>query len=180
MEFDLQPVLQGERLLLRPLRADDREPLWQVARDPEIWTLHPDKTRCEPAGFARFFDSALQSGSALAVIDASSGRMIGSARYYEWDPAAREVAIGYTFIAREFWGGPTNRELKRLMIGHAGRWADRVWFHVGKDNLRSRRAMEKIGAKAILEGQRPQNGEMIDFVYYRIDTAAFAPSARRG
>ena len=178
MEFDLQPVLQGERLLLRPLRADYRAPLWEVARDPELWALHPDKTRCEPAGFERFFSSALQSGSALVVIDASSSRIIGSARYYEWDPEAREVAIGYTFISREFWGGPTNRELKQLMIWHAGRWADRVWFHVGKHNLRSRRAMEKIGAQAIHEGQRPQNGEMIDFVYYRIDAAAFGPPAR--
>jgi len=178
MEFDLQPVLQGEHLLLRPLRADDREPLWQVAKDPELWALHPDKTRCEPAGFERFFASALKSGSALVVIDAASSRIIGSARYYDWDPAAREVAIGYTFIAREFWGGATNRELKRLMIGHAGRWADRVWFHVGKHNLRSRRAMEKIGAQAIHEGLRPQNGEMIEFVYYRIDAAEFAPSAR--
>jgi RimJ/RimL family protein N-acetyltransferase len=174
MEFDLQPVLQGERLLLRPLRADDREELWQVARDPAIWALHPDKTRCEPAGYERFFAAALDSGGALAVIDAASSRIIGSARYYDWDPAAREVAIGYTFIAREFWGGPTNRELKRLMIRHAARWADRIWFHVGKQNLRSRRAMEKIGAQAIFEGLRPQNGEMIDFVYYRVDAAAFA------
>ncbi|MEO6366412.1 MAG: GNAT family N-acetyltransferase [Steroidobacteraceae bacterium] len=177
MEFDLQPVLRGERLLLRPLRAEDRAPLWQVAGDPELWAMHPDKTRCEPAGFERFFDAALESGSAMVVIEAASSRVIGSARYYEWDPAAREVAIGYTFIAREFWGGATNLELKRLMITHASRWADRVWFHVGKYNLRSRRAMEKIGAQAIHEGPRPQNGEMVDFVYYRINAAAFRPSA---
>jgi N-acetyltransferase len=171
MDFDLQPELRGERLMLRPLRATDREALWEVARDPLLWALHPDKTRCEPAGFKRFFDAALESGSALAVVDNRSGRIIGSSRYYDWDPVTREVAIGYTFIGRDFWGGPANSEMKALMIGHAARWAKRIWFHVGKHNLRSRRAMEKLGAVAAFEGPRPQNGEMIEFVYYRLDPA---------
>jgi N-acetyltransferase len=170
MEFELQPVLRGETLIVRPVRAADRDALWEVARDPLVWEQHPDKTRCQPAGFARFFRDSLDSGSALVVIEAASGRIIGSARYYDWDPEKREVAIGYTFLARDFWGGPTNRELKRLMIGHAARWAPRVWFHVGKDNLRSQRAMEKIGATAEFEGPRPLHGEMIPFIYYRVDS----------
>lgn len=173
MEFDLQPLLRGPHLLLRPLRADDRDALWEVARDPLIWEQHPDKTRCEADGFARFFQNSLDSGSALVVVDSASARIIGSARYYDWNPAAREVAIGYTFLARSVWGGPVNGELKQLMLQHAARWADRVWFHVGKDNLRSRRAMEKIGAVAEFEAPRPLNGEMIPFVYYRIDTASY-------
>jgi len=173
MDFETQPVLTGETLILRPLRANDREALWDVARDPLIWEQHPDKTRCEPDGFARFFQSSLDSGSALVVIEAASGKIIGSARYYEWDPAKREVAIGYTFLARAFWGGATNRELKRLMIGHAARWAKRVWFHVGRNNLRSQRAMQKIGAQVEFEGPRPLNGEMIPFLYYSIDAAGW-------
>ncbi len=176
MEFELQPVLTGETLILRPLRADDRDALWEVARDPLIWEQHPDKTRCQPDGFARFLQGSLESGSALVVIEAASGKILGSARYYDWDPAAREVAIGYTFLARAAWGGVVNGELKRLMIGHAARWADRVWFHVGKHNLRSQRAMEKIGARAQFEGPRPLNGEMIPFIYYSVDTAGWRQS----
>lgn len=169
-DFDPQPVLRGPSLLLRPLAAEDREALWSVARDPLLWAMHPDKTRSDPEGFARFFQAALDSGSALVVVDQRTGRIVGSSRYYEWDPDKREVAIGYTFIARDCWGGEVNREMKRLMIDHAAQWADRIWFHVGKGNLRSRRAMEKIGASAGFEAQRPQNGEMVDFVYYTIDT----------
>jgi N-acetyltransferase len=172
-EPDLQPELDGTSISLRPLRPEDREALWEAARDPLIWEQHPDKTRFQPEGFARFFEDSLASGSALVVIDTASGRIIGSSRYYDWDPARREVAIGYTFLARAFWGGATNRELKRLMIAHAARFADRVWFHVGKYNLRSQRAMEKIGAKVEFEGPRPLNGEMIPFLYYRIDTAGW-------
>jgi RimJ/RimL family protein N-acetyltransferase len=173
MQFELQPVLTGETLILRPLRADDREALWEVARDPLIWEQHPDKTRFQPEGFARFFQDSLDCASALVVVEAASGRIIGSARYYDWDPGKREVAIGYTFLNRSFWGGATNGELKRLMIGHAARWADRVWFHVGKHNLRSQKAMEKIGALVECETLRPLNGEMIPFLYYRIDTAGW-------
>lgn len=173
MEFDPQPLLSGTQVTLRPMQAEDREALWEVARDPLLWAQHPDKTRCEPQGFARFFDASLASRSALAVIDVGSGRIIGSSRYYEWDPAAREVAIGYTFLARSAWGGAVNREMKELMIRHAAHWADRIWFHVWKDNLRSRRAMEKIGATAEREGPRAVNGVEVPFVYYRIDAAGF-------
>jgi N-acetyltransferase len=173
MNFDFQPQLQGVRVMLRPLQAEDREALWEVARDPLIWALHPDKTRYEPDGFARFFADSLASRGALVVIDNESGQLVGSSRYYDWDPAAREVAIGYTFLARSVWGGTVNREVKKLMIRHAARWADRIWFHVAKGNLRSRSAMEKIGAIAVREGLRPVNGVEVPFIYYRIDAAGF-------
>ncbi|MCC6630871.1 MAG: GNAT family N-acetyltransferase [Gammaproteobacteria bacterium] len=170
-DFDPQPVLRGPSLLLRPLVAADREALWEVARDRLLWALHPDQTRFESAGFERFFQGSLESGSALVVVDQHTGRIVGSSRYYDWEPAKRELAIGYTFLARDCWGGDVNRELKHLMIEHAAPWADRIWFHVGKGNLRSRRAMEKMGARAEFEGLRPQNGEMIDFIYYALDVS---------
>jgi RimJ/RimL family protein N-acetyltransferase len=171
MDFDLQPTLIGEHLTLRPLRPDDLEALWQAARDPLIWELHPDQTRYHRAGFERFFAGLLREPGSLAVIDNASGRLVGVTRYYEWQPRQREVAIGYTFLTREFWGGTANREMKRLLIEHAAPHVDAIWFHVGKHNLRSRRAMEKLGAVAAFEGQRPQHGEMVDFVYYRIEPA---------
>jgi N-acetyltransferase len=172
-DFDPQPVLHGSALLLRPLVASDRDALWEVARDKLLWALHPDKTRSDPEGFARFFQGALESASALVAVDQRSGRIIGSSRYYDVDAANREMAIGYTFLARDCWGGSVNRQMKHLMVEHAAPWADRIWFHVGKGNLRSRRAMEKIGAFAHHEAQRDQNGEMIDFIYYTIDTRAW-------
>jgi RimJ/RimL family protein N-acetyltransferase len=178
-DFDPQPTLHGPTLLLRPLNAEDREALWVVARDPLLWAQHPDKTRSDPQGFARFFQGSLESASALVVVDQRTRRLIGSSRYYDWDPAKRELAIGYTFIARDCWGGEVNGELKRLMIRHAGQWADRVWFHVAKGNLRSRRAMEKMGARAEFEAKRPQNGELIDFVYYAVDTVSWLAAQER-
>jgi N-acetyltransferase len=172
-QFDMQPELRGPRLILRPLAAGDQEALWEVARDPLVWELHPDKTRSDRNGFERFFQGSLESCGALAVIDSASGRVIGSSRFYDWDEALREVAIGYTFLACDFWGGPANREMKRLMIRHSAQWADGIWFHVATTNLRSRRAMEKLGAQGRYVEKRPLNGALIDFVYYRIDPAAW-------
>lgn len=174
--FDLQPCLRGRLVALRPLGEADLEPLWEVARDPLLWAQHPDQTRHERRGFERFFAAAL-AGGALAVLDAASGRMIGSTRYYEWDPARREVAIGYTFLARSHWGGAVNAEMKRLLIQHAATHVDVIWFHVGKHNRRSCRAMEKIGAEAAFEGARPLHGQLADFVYYRVEPACWRPVA---
>jgi RimJ/RimL family protein N-acetyltransferase len=170
LRFDPQPTLQGERIALRPLQQSDREALWTVACDQLLWAQHPDKTRAEPAGFERFFQQSMESGSALLISDSNSGAVIGSSRYYDWDPMLREVAIGYTFLARSHWGGAVNLELKRLMITYAAQWVRCIWFHVGTTNMRSRRAMEKIGATAMFEGKRPLNGAPVDFIYYCIDS----------
>ena len=173
MSFDLQPWLVGQLLTLRPLEASDFESLWEVSKDPLIWDQHPDKTRCDREGFGRFFDGAMESGAAFAVIENASGQVIGSTRYYDWNPAEKEIAVGYTFLARRFWGGEFNREMKKLVIEHALRQVEVVWFHVAVMNMRSRRAMEKQGAVLSHHGPRPQNGVMVDFCYYRIDHASW-------
>lgn len=167
--FDHEPTLAGATVLLRPLRANDFEPLCAAASDPLIWEQHPDPLRYRRENFTiGFFEGALANG-ALVVIDRATQGIIGSTRYYEWNPLAREVAIGYTFLARSHWGGLVNQEVKRLMLDHAFRFADTVWFHIGKDNLRSRRAIEKIGARLDREALRPVNGVPQPYVYYRID-----------
>lgn len=146
--MDRQPVLEGERLLLRPLRADDWDALYGVASDPLIWELHPANDRWQEGVFRAFFADALEGGGAMAAIDKASGAIIGSSRWQAHDPAAGgSVEIGWTFLARSHWGGPWNTDMKRLMLAHAFRWVARVNFRVGETNLRSRGAMARIGAR---------------------------------
>jgi hypothetical protein len=114
--FDLQPTLVGETISLRPLITDDFEALYAAASDPLIWEQHPEPLRFQRQVFEGFFADALASGGALLVTDKTSGEVIGTSRYYEWNPNQREVAIGYTFLVRSHWGGPTNREMKQLML----------------------------------------------------------------
>ena len=146
--MDRQPVLEGERLLLRPLSADDWEALFAVASDPEIWAIHPQHDRWQEPVFRAYFADALKQGGALVVIDKASGAIVGGSRMQAYDPAdGGSVEIGWTFLAHSHWGGAFNREMKRLMLGHALKFVERVDFRIGEDNLRSRRAMEKIGGR---------------------------------
>ncbi len=174
MPEQLQPTLAGAQLQLRPLRPDDFDALYAVADDPLLWQQHPESTRYQRPVFEAFFATALASGGALVVTDRERVCVIGSSRYYDWQPARREVAIGYTFLARSHWGGIANHELKQLMLDHAFGWADVVWFHVGKSNLRSRRAMEKLGAVLSHVEPRTPGTVLTEHVVYRIDAQAWA------
>ena len=109
---------------------------------------------------------------ALVIVDNASGAIIGTTRFYEWDAHKKEVAIGSTFLSRSYWGGATNREIKALMIDHSFQWASLIWFHVGKDNLRSRRAVEKVGARLSHEGSLVNQGEVRKYVFYRLEREA--------
>ncbi len=163
MPFDLQPTLTGERVELRPLRESDWAELYAVASDPLIWELHPVRERYKEEIFREFFRGAMESGGAFAVIDLSTGRIIGSTRYHDHSEAEREIEIGWTFLARAYWGGIYNGEMKRLMMQHAFQFVDRVLFFVGIHNWRSQQAMKKIGGICI--GQRKDETGRQSFVY---------------
>lgn len=166
---DWRPTLRGDTIHLRPLRADDLDALHAAASDPLVWAQHSEPNRHERPVFERFFAGALASGGAMAVIDAATGRIIGSSRYYDWNPADQSVVVGYTFLERAAWGGRINRELKRLMLGHAFLHARRVWFHVSPGNIRSQKALERIGATFDRAEDVPVGGVMSPRLIYRLD-----------
>ena len=145
MKFDRQPVLKGELIELRPLQPEDFQDLYAVASDPLIWEQHPVKDRYKEEVFQEFFREAMESGGALVAMDAKDGRVIGSSRFHGCDEERSEVEIGWTFLARSYWGGLYNGEMKRLMLGHAFRFVESVVFLIGPHNLRSQKAVEKIG-----------------------------------
>ena len=145
MSFDLQPVLNGQLLELRPLRAADFRELFGVASDPLVWEQHPNRNRYEEQVFKEFFRQALASGGALIAVDSKTGKVIGSSRFYGYDEQGSEIEIGWTFLARSHWGGSYNREMKQLMLQHAFKFVNSVVFLVGPQNLRSQKAVEKIG-----------------------------------
>jgi N-acetyltransferase len=146
MSFDLQPHLKGELVELRPLKPEDWDELFTVASDPLIWQQHPESSRYKKDVFAVFLKEALESGGAFVVVDGTNQRIIGSTRFYGYDPEKSEIEIGWTFLARKFWGGRYNREMKKLLLAHAFKYVERVVFFVGEHNVRSQKAIEKIGA----------------------------------
>lgn len=172
MLFELQPVLKGDLVELRPLLSSDFDNLYAIASDPLIWEQHPVKNRCEEAEFRLFFRDALESGGALIAIDAKTQCIIGSSRFHGFDQKNSEVEIGWTFLARSHWGGRYNREMKQLMLQHAFQFVQTVVFLIGPQNLRSQRAAEKIGA--IHRGTRT-DGNSLESYAFQITKDTFAP-----
>jgi len=172
VSFDLQPHLVGEFLELRPLRPEDWDDLFAVASDPLIWEQHPIRDRYREEVFREFFQGALESGGAFAVIDGATQRIVGSSRYCGYDAGKSEIEIGWTFLARSHWGGKYNGEMKRLMLGHAFQFVDSVVFQVGATNLRSQRAVEKIGAVRIGRREGVFRGQMVEHLVYQIKKPA--------
>lgn len=172
-----QPVLEGDRLTLRPLQAEDWEALFAVASDPQIWAVHPSHDRWQEPVFRAFFEDALEQGGALAIVENAGGRIIGSSRFGlpEAD-GADEIEIGWSFLERRYWGGGWNAEFKRLMIAHALGHFGRVVFQVGADNLISRKAMSNIGGR-LIAGRAPVHercGAQVEHVVFEITRESFA------
>ena len=147
MALDRQPVLTSELLLLRPLDRGDFESLYRIAADPLVWEQHPSKDRTDKSVFRLWFDEALASQGALVAVDRSNGEVIGTSRYGL--PGADEVEIGWTFLARARWGGRWNGEMKRLMLAHAFESVSTVGFTIHSNNVRSQRAVERLGASRV-------------------------------
>lgn len=172
-ELDRQPLLEGERFALRPLRADDWDALYAIASDPAVWEQHPMVDRWREEVFRAFFEDALAKGGALAIIDTRDGTIIGSSRFQALKSAEDDeeeqssVEIGWTFLAPRYWGTGANREVKRLMLAHALESVERVDFRVGEANWRSRIALENIGAQRTrrTELSRHQGKRVLHLVY---------------
>jgi RimJ/RimL family protein N-acetyltransferase len=165
---ELQPHLVGALLELRPLRLEDWDELFAVASDPAIWEQHPLRERYKEALFRDFFNGGLKSGGAFVAIDRKTGKIIGSSRYADYDPEKREVEIGWTFLATSYWGGVYNAEMKRMMLDHAFQFVDTVVLNVGVSNLRSQKAVEKIGG--VVRGRKDVDfrGATLEHLVYEI------------
>ncbi len=169
MALDLQPTLRGDLVSLRPLQPHEFEALYTAAADPLVWEQHPEPLRHRRDVFRKFFDGAIASKGALVVTDVEAGAIIGSSRYYDYAPDRREVTVGYTFLARAYWGGRYNGEVKRLMLDHAFAAVDRVLFEVGAHNLRSQKALERLGAREIKRSELPSpDGALVTHITFAI------------
>lgn len=161
--FDVQPILSGERVTLRPVTAEDWEALFALGGEPEVWAGHPARDRYLEPNFRQYFEGGL-AGRALVATRTANGEVMGWSRFTDETADPGQIEIGWTFLGRAFWGGGYNAEMKALMVGHAFVHFRRVIFRVGEGNGRSRRAVEKLGAKLAPGGPGPDG-----YVRYDLD-----------
>ena len=165
--FNLQPeTLKNDLVKLIPLQESDLEMLYKVASDPEIWANHPSKNRYKREEFQLFLDSAIESKSAFLVYDTATNELIGSTRFYNLDTTNSAVAIGYTFLAKKYWGGGHNKAMKKLLIDYAFQYVNTILFHIGETNIISQKAIAKIGATKL--GVVDFNNSEVPYFEYQI------------
>jgi RimJ/RimL family protein N-acetyltransferase len=165
MKFDA--VLENEIIRLLPLKLMHFEELYTIASDKEIWEQHPQNDRWKREVFEIYFNSAIESNSAFLILSQNNNQIIGCTRYYEFNENEKSIAIGYTFLAKKFWGGFINSSLKKLMINYAFGFVDKIYFHVGAQNIRSQKAIEKLGALLVKKEVIPFLGkpDKINLIY---------------
>ena len=125
--------------------------------------------------FRAYFEANLASGGSLTTVDRATDAVIGASRYWEVDGETRSVEIGATYLARPHWGSGINRDVKRLMIAHALASVEAVNFRIGASNIRSRRAVEKIGGRLTPRTDvSMMAGVPVEHVIYEITREDFA------
>ena len=145
MNFKLN--LEDDRIKIQLLQQDEFNDLYAIAKDPKIWEQHPENDRWKIDKFSIFFNNGIENEFGIyKIIDKKNNRLIGSSRFYSFDQRNKAIRIGFTFIITEYWGTTTNFRVKKLMIDNAFKYVDKIYFDIGRNNFRSRRAVEKLGA----------------------------------
>lgn len=173
----LAPTLTGERVVLEPLAPRHADGLRAAAAASEIWEWLPvrlDDERVLATWLAETI-GAFEDGreAPFATVDRATGAVLGSTRFMALRPAHRGVEIGWTWLTPAAWRRGTNVEAKLLMLDHAFATLGCVRVELKTDarNVRSRRAMEALGAR--FEGIHRQHmvlpdGTLRDSAWYSV------------
>ncbi len=163
-----QSELENDLVRMIPLKESDFERLFMVASDPLIWEQHPNHNRYEKAEFQIYFDGAMASKTAFLTLEKQTNEVIGCTRYYDFKAETSSIMIGYTFLARKYWGGKYNQACKKLLLDNAFQYVEKVGFQIAEKNLRSQKAVIKLGAKKENEVYLPENdnSQLLHYEYF--------------
>lgn len=145
-------TLSSPAVRLEPLTTDHVAALEAAAKDGELWNLRVTSVPA-PHETTAYVAAALQ-GSAeghmlpFVVVDAASGRVIGSTRYHDIVPAVERLEIGYTWYGKSWQRTHVNTTCKLMLLQHAFETlgAKLVGWRTDNYNFASQRAIERLGA----------------------------------
>ncbi len=146
-------LLQGEQVSLIPLQLAHFETLIALSKDQRIWqhyAMDGSKTETLQAALAAGLSEREQGRQYPFVIMRNADKqVIGSTRYLELQPEHKKLEIGWTWMPPDYWGTTVNLECKLLLLSHCfeALHAERVQLKTDENNIRSRKAIEKIGGQ---------------------------------
>ena len=146
-------VLKGELVELIPLEEIHFAELQDLAKEKSIWEFYPYD--CEnPTRFRELLYMALKERDKgnqfpFVIFHKNENRIIGSTRLIEIEPQNRKLEIGWTWLHLEYWATAINLECKLLLLTFCFENLNviRVQLKTNENNIRSRKAIEKIGGK---------------------------------
>ncbi|MFN5348140.1 MAG: GNAT family N-acetyltransferase [Polaromonas sp.] len=169
----VEPVtLQARNIRLQPLSLEHEDGLRAAASDGQLWKLRVTSVP-EPHEVRAYIDTALQTDNrfAFAVLDATSGQVLGSSSYHDILPAVKRVEIGYTWYAARCQRTHINSTCKLLLMTHAFETlgCNVVGWRTDNFNFASQQAIERLGAQkdGVIRGHAMRrDGTIRDTVMY--------------
>ena len=150
--MDIKNKLENKNFLLKQLNNSDFNLLYNIGKNKKIWEQHPENDRWKIKKFNIYFNNGIESDFGIyGIFEKLNNNIIGSSRFYSYSKTENSVKIGFTFLMPEYWGTDTNLQIKTLMLGYAFNYVDNIYFDIGKNNIRSRKAIEKMGATLYLD-----------------------------
>lgn len=151
MYLDVKPVvLEGQIVRLEPMSQDHAQGLYNRGRAATDWSYMPRACFVDQADTRHWIDEALAGENAqpFTIIEKQKNRVVGSTRYLNIRQEHRSLEIGWTWLGQEWLRSGVNTETKLLLLRHAFERLGciRVEFKTDERNLRSQKALERIGA----------------------------------
>ena len=138
---------ENDNYFIKKLKISDFNSLYDVGKNPSIWEQHPENDRWKIEKFKNYFNNGIQNEFGIyGIFDKKENRLIGSSRYYDYNKLKLSIKVGFTFLIPEYWGTSANYQIKVLLLTEAFKNLKKVYFDIGFNNLRSRKAIEKLGA----------------------------------
>ena len=152
--MDFKSNFENSSVTLFQVKEEHFEELYLLASNPSIWEQHPENDRWKKEKFSMFFKKGLENEFGfLLIINKITNQIIGSTRFYSYNKIDKAIRIGFTFISQEYWGTSINYEVKKIMLDYTFKYLNKVYFDIGVNNIRSRKAVEKLGAHLFIDNK---------------------------
>ena len=176
MFFEVNPVLlKSDSVRLESLSQGHAQGLFNRGQEVDDWAYMPRSCFVDMADTRQWIDEALQAPGQipLAIVETGKDKAVGSTRYLNIRPEHRSLEMGWTWLGKEWQRTAINTEVKSLLLSHAFERLGcvRVEFKTDGRNLRSQRALERIGAtrEGVLRNHMiVQNDFARDSVYFSV------------
>ena len=175
------PTLSSNGIILKPLMLTHANDLVQACQDGELWKINVTSIP-EPDKVIDYINTAASTPDrkAFVVIDASTGKAIGSTSFHDILPFAKRLEIGYTWYAKSYWRTHVNTTCKLMLLTYIFETLEyqTVGWRTDIGNYRSQQAIERLGAKkdGVIRGNRVRrDGVISDTVMYSLIKSEWLP-----